>query len=66
MKGTNVDGVYDCHSQDNNVTFEHITFQDLASRGLTSMDAMALNFCDENSIPGQRTLPLAFHMLHYT
>ncbi|KAL1193936.1 Uridylate kinase PUMPKIN [Cardamine amara subsp. amara] len=51
VKGTNVDGVYDCHSQDSNVTFEHITFQDLASRGLTSMDTMALNFCEENSIP---------------
>ncbi|KFK38385.1 hypothetical protein AALP_AA3G106700 [Arabis alpina] len=51
VKGTNVDGVYDCHSQDNNVTFEHITFQELASRGLTSMDTMALNFCEENSIP---------------
>ncbi|EFH61031.1 aspartate/glutamate/uridylate kinase family protein [Arabidopsis lyrata subsp. lyrata] len=51
VKGTNVDGVYDCHSQDSNVTFEHISFQDLASRGLTSMDTMALNFCEENSIP---------------
>lgn len=59
MKGTNVDGVYDCHSQDSNVTFEHITFQDLASRGLTSMDTMALNFCEENSIPG-RNLFLSF------
>lgn len=52
VKGTNVEGVYDCHSQDSNATFEHITFHDLASRGLTTMDTMALNFCEENSIPG--------------
>lgn len=63
MKGTNVDGVYDCHSQDSNVTFEHITFQDLASRGLTSMDTMALNFCEENSIPGQELFLSFYHSL---
>ncbi|KDP29240.1 hypothetical protein JCGZ_16629 [Jatropha curcas] len=51
LKGTNVDGVYDCHSRDNNVTFEHICFRDLVSRGATSMDMMALTFCEENSIP---------------
>ncbi|XP_010558214.1 PREDICTED: uncharacterized protein LOC104826936 isoform X2 [Tarenaya hassleriana] len=52
-KGTNVDSVYDCHSRDSNVTFEHIGFQDLALRGggVASMDAMALNFCQENSLP---------------
>ncbi|KAJ9181468.1 hypothetical protein P3X46_009596 [Hevea brasiliensis] len=51
MKGTNVDGVYDCHSRDNNVTFEHICFRDLVSRGATSMDMMALTCCEENGIP---------------
>ncbi|KAF2545400.1 hypothetical protein F2Q70_00023701 [Brassica cretica] len=51
VKGTNVEGVYDCHSQDSNATLEHITFHELASRGLTTMDTMALNFCEENSIP---------------
>lgn len=53
LKGTNVDGVYDCNSQDNNLTFEHITFRDLVSRGATSMDMMALTFCEDNVIPGQ-------------
>jgi len=62
VKGTNVDGVYDCHSQDSNVTFEHISFQDLASRGLTSMDTMALNFCEENSIPGRDSSSLSYHV----
>ncbi|GMY25085.1 Uridylate kinase [Fagus crenata] len=51
LKGTNVDGVYDCNSRDNNFTFEHISFRDLATRGATSMDAMALNYCEENNIP---------------
>ncbi|XP_023913355.1 uncharacterized protein LOC112024934 [Quercus suber] len=51
LKGTNVDGVYDCTSRDNNFTFEHISFSDLTARGATSMDTMALNYCDENSIP---------------
>ncbi|KAK9041330.1 hypothetical protein V6N11_016436 [Hibiscus sabdariffa] len=51
VKGTNVDGVYDCHSQDNNATFEHISFRDLVSRGATAMDMMALTFCEENGIP---------------
>ncbi|XVE61564.1 hypothetical protein DITRI_Ditri06bG0050600 [Diplodiscus trichospermus] len=51
LKGTNVDGVYDCHSQDNNATFEHISFRELVSRGATTMDMMALTFCEENGIP---------------
>ncbi|VVA09360.1 PREDICTED: UMP kinase [Prunus dulcis] len=51
LKGTNVDGVYDCNSQDNNFTFEHISFRDVVTRGATSMDSMALTFCEENRIP---------------
>ncbi|XP_022767187.1 uncharacterized protein LOC111311767 isoform X2 [Durio zibethinus] len=51
LKGTNVDGVYDCHSQDNNATFEHISFRELVSRGATAMDMMALTFCEENGVP---------------
>ncbi|KAK7355476.1 hypothetical protein VNO80_14732 [Phaseolus coccineus] len=51
LKGTNVDGVYDCNSRDNNFTFEHISFRELGSRGVTSMDASALTFCKGNGIP---------------
>ncbi|XP_010278265.1 PREDICTED: uncharacterized protein LOC104612522 isoform X2 [Nelumbo nucifera] len=52
LKGTNVDVVYDCHSRNNNnVAFEHISFRELASRGITSMDMMAITFCEENGIP---------------
>lgn len=52
LKGTNVDGVYDCNSQDNNFTFKHISFRELVSRGATSMDMTALTFCEENNLPG--------------
>lgn len=51
LKGTNVDGVYDCNARNNNVTFEHISFRELVTRGSTSMDMMALTFCEENGIP---------------
>lgn len=51
LKGTNADGMYDCNSSNTNVTFEHISFRDLLSRGGTSMDMMALTFCEENGIP---------------
>ncbi|KAL8154278.1 hypothetical protein V2J09_012038 [Rumex salicifolius] len=51
LKGTNVDGVYDCNSSDGNITFEHISFRELGSRGATSMDMMSLTFCEENNIP---------------
>ncbi|KAI4364221.1 hypothetical protein MLD38_020343 [Melastoma candidum] len=51
LKGTNVDDVYDCNSQDNNLAFDYITFREWVSRGATSMDMMALTFCEENVIP---------------
>ncbi|PON56118.1 Aspartate/glutamate/uridylate kinase [Parasponia andersonii] len=51
LKGTNVDGVYDCTSQDNNFTFEHISFRELVARGATLMDSMALTYCEDNRIP---------------
>ncbi|KAG6580655.1 uncharacterized protein LOC111442038 [Cucurbita moschata] len=51
LKGTNVDGVYDCNSHDSNFTFKHISFRELVSRGAISMDMTALTFCEENNIP---------------
>ncbi|GAB4833492.1 hypothetical protein Ancab_031736 [Ancistrocladus abbreviatus] len=50
LKGTSGDGVYECNSR-NNITFEHISFRELASRGATFMDMMALTLCEENGIP---------------
>ncbi|KAM7464290.1 hypothetical protein LguiA_032411 [Lonicera macranthoides] len=51
LKGTNVDSAYDCDSRNNNNVFEHISFRDLASRGTSPMDMMAVTFCEENGIP---------------
>ncbi|KAF5193977.1 Uridylate kinase [Thalictrum thalictroides] len=52
LKGTNVDGIYDSHSRTTNSSaFEHISFRELVSRGFTSMDMMAITFCEENGIP---------------
>ncbi|KAJ8640066.1 hypothetical protein MRB53_016760 [Persea americana] len=52
LKGTNVDGVYDCQSRNgNNVTFEHISFRDCATRGFSAMDMTAMSMCEENGIP---------------
>uniref|UniRef100_A0A5B7ATS9 UMP kinase n=1 Tax=Davidia involucrata TaxID=16924 RepID=A0A5B7ATS9_DAVIN len=51
LKGTNVDGVYLCDSRNNNFTAEHISFRELASRGASPMDMMAVTFCEENGIP---------------
>ncbi|PIA54812.1 hypothetical protein AQUCO_00901006v1, partial [Aquilegia coerulea] len=52
LKGTNVDGIYDSHSRTTNSSaFEHISFRELVSRGVTSMDMMAITFCEENGIP---------------
>ncbi|GAB4856510.1 hypothetical protein Ancab_014426 [Ancistrocladus abbreviatus] len=50
LKGTSGDGVYECNTR-NNITFEHISFRQLASRGSISMDMMALTLCEENGIP---------------
>jgi len=52
LKGANVEGIYDCNSRSNGMAFEHISYREAASRGPTSMDMMALTFCEENGIPG--------------
>ncbi|XP_073272076.1 uncharacterized protein [Primulina huaijiensis] len=51
LKGTNVDGIYICDSRNENTAAEHISFRDLASRGASPMDMMAMTFCEENIIP---------------
>ncbi|KAK6140049.1 hypothetical protein DH2020_026184 [Rehmannia glutinosa] len=51
LKGTNVDGAYVCDSRNNNIAAEHISFRELASRGASPMDMMAMTFCEENGIP---------------
>ncbi|KAJ8532770.1 hypothetical protein K7X08_015659 [Anisodus acutangulus] len=51
LKGTNVDGVYVCDSQNNNVAAEHISFRELVSGGDSPLDMMAVTLCQENAIP---------------
>ncbi|KAL2949429.1 hypothetical protein AAZX31_20G175800 [Glycine max] len=48
---TNVNGVFDCHPHNDNVTLDHISFREIVSRNVTSMDMMALAYCEENGIP---------------
>ncbi|XP_028780417.1 uncharacterized protein LOC114736718 [Neltuma alba] len=51
LKGTNASGAYDCHTGSENVTLDHISFREVASRGITSIDMMTLACCEENGIP---------------
>ncbi|KAJ6983500.1 hypothetical protein NC653_026344 [Populus alba x Populus x berolinensis] len=51
LKGTIVNGVYDRHAGSSNITLDHISFRDVVSRGATSMDMMAITYCEENGIP---------------
>ncbi|KAK6929114.1 Myb/SANT-like DNA-binding domain 4 [Dillenia turbinata] len=51
VKGTNANGIYNCHPGDNNVTLDHISFREIVSRGFTSMDMMALTYCKQNGLP---------------
>ncbi|KVI07455.1 Aspartate/glutamate/uridylate kinase [Cynara cardunculus var. scolymus] len=47
IKGTNVNGICDKHK----VPLDQISFRDAVSRDCGSMDLMAIQFCEENSIP---------------
>ncbi|XVF23409.1 hypothetical protein REPUB_Repub13aG0035400 [Reevesia pubescens] len=49
LKGTNIGGVYD--SDNGSVTLDHISFREVVSSGFTSMDTMAITYCEENGIP---------------
>ena len=53
MKGTKVDGVYDCDPETNSHAklLEEITYIDALSRGLRVMDSTALSLCMEHELP---------------
>lgn len=57
-----MDGVYICDSRNENIAAEHISFRDLASRGASPMDMMAMTFCEENMIPGLLTCRVVFNL----
>ena len=53
LKGSNVDGVYDCDPKKNNGAkkFETLTFQYALEKGLMVMDATAFALCQHEKIP---------------
>jgi len=53
LKGTNVDGVYDCdpNKNSNAKKFSHLTFQDALVKGLMVMDSTAFALCQSQNIP---------------
>ncbi len=53
MAKNGVDGVYSADPRHNPTAtrFDHLTYMDVLSRGLTVMDSTALTFCMDNDIP---------------
>ncbi|MCG2610117.1 UMP kinase [Flavobacterium sp. SM15] len=53
LKGTRVDGVYDSDPEKNPdaVKYDHITFDDVISKGLNIMDTTAFTLSQENKLP---------------
>lgn len=58
LKATNVDGVYDSDPKKNkNATLlEHVSYREVAIKGLSVMDITAITLCQENCIPGIASL----------
>lgn len=53
LKGTKVDGIYDCDPKSNPRAklFEKLTFSEVLSRNLKVMDSTAVSMCRDNNIP---------------
>jgi uridylate kinase len=53
LKGTRVDGIYDCDPEKNAnaVKFNSITFDDAIKKGLNIMDSTAFTLSQENALP---------------
>ena len=53
LKGTQVDGVYDKdpHQHADAQRFDHLTYQEVVSRGLGVMDLTAITLCAERELP---------------
>ncbi|KAI7729605.1 hypothetical protein M8C21_012047 [Ambrosia artemisiifolia] len=47
VKGTNVNGI----SDKNNIKLDRMSFRDAISRESSSLDSMAIQFCEDNAIP---------------
>ncbi|HNU59466.1 MAG TPA: UMP kinase, partial [Aquaticitalea sp.] len=53
LKGTRVDGIYNADPEKDTtaVKFDHITFDDVISKGLKVMDTTAFTLSQENELP---------------
>lgn len=52
LKGITGDSLYGCPpASDSDEEFEHISYKELEARGVSKMDATAVTFCEENTIP---------------
>jgi len=53
LKGTRVDGVYDCDPEknENAIKYESITFRDVIKKNLKIMDSTAFTLSQENNLP---------------
>ena len=53
MKGTKVDGIYNCDPKTNSnaIKYENITFSEAISKGLKIMDTTAFTLSQENNLP---------------
>lgn len=53
IKGTRVDGVYDCDPEknENAVMFDTLTYREVITRDLKVMDQTAITLCHENNLP---------------
>lgn len=53
LKGTRVDGIYsaDPEKDPDAVKYDHLTFQQVISKGLRVMDMTAFTLCEENNLP---------------
>jgi uridylate kinase len=53
LKGTRVDGVYDCDPEKNAdaIKFDFISFEDVLRKGLNVMDSTAFTLSQENKLP---------------
>ncbi|XP_024521281.1 uncharacterized protein LOC9633437 [Selaginella moellendorffii] len=47
LKAANIDGVFDCDSN----FLEHVSFRELAMKGLSALDAEAMSHCERHNIP---------------
>jgi uridylate kinase len=53
LKGTRVDGVFDCDPEKNSgaIKYDHISYLDVLKKRLGIMDLTAISLCQENNLP---------------